>query len=106
MTIDVSRWFLALGMLLATFMAATYLVLSTPSLQWPGVDKVIWPTALVLLVISSIAMAVSFVPSSKGAIAASPHKHSFAIGYFFVALYTVIGICSIVLIPLRMASGI
>src|SRR5260370_39310524 len=104
MPMDVSRLFLVLGALLAAFMAATYLVLSTPSLQWPGVDNVVWPTAIVLLVISSIAMAVSFVPSGKRAIAASPHKRSFAIGYFFVALYTAIGICSIVLIPFRAAS--
>ena len=103
---DVSRFFLVLGALLAGFMATTYVVLSTPSLQWPGVDNFVWPTALVLLVISGIATPVPFVPRGKRAIAASPHKRSFAIGYFFVALYTGIGICAIVLIPFRAASGI
>jgi hypothetical protein len=103
---DVSRFFLVLGTLLAGFMATTYVVLSTPSLQWPGVDNFVWPTALVLLVISAIATPVPLVPRGKRAIAASPHKRSFAIGYFFVALYTGIGICAIVLIPLRAASGI
>jgi hypothetical protein len=103
---DVSRFFLVLGTLLAGFMATTYVVLSTPSFQWPGVDNFVWPTALVLLIISAIVTPVPFVPSGKRAIAASPHKRSFAIGYFFVALYTVIGICAIVLIPLRAASGI
>jgi hypothetical protein len=73
---DVSRFFLVLGTLLAGFMA------------------------------TAIVTPVPFVPSGKRAIAASPHKRSFAIGYFFVALYTVIGICAIVLIPLRAASGI
>jgi hypothetical protein len=103
---DVSRLFLVLGSLIAIFMATTYVVLSTTSLQWPGMDNIVWPTALVLLVISSIATSVSFVPGCKRAIAASPHKRSFAVGYFFVVLYTGIGICTMVLIPFRAASGI
>jgi hypothetical protein len=70
------------------------------------VGNFVWPTALVLLIISSIATPVPFVSSCRRAIAASPHKRSFAIGYFFVASYTAIGICTIVLIPFRAASGI
>jgi hypothetical protein len=103
---DISRLFLVLGALIAGFVATTCVVLSTPSLQWPGVDNVVWPTAVALFVISSIATSVPIVPSGKRAIAASPHKRSFAIGYFFVALYTAIGICTVVLIPFRAASGI
>jgi len=103
---DVSRLFLVLGALLAGFMAATYVVLSTPSLQWPGVDNCVRPTALGLLMVSGIATPIPFVPIFKRAIAASPHKHSFALGYFFVALYTGVGICAIILIPFRRASGI
>ena len=106
MPMDISRCFLVLGALLASFFATIYAVFSTPSLQWPGLDNFVWPTSLVLLVISSIATAVPFVPSCKRAIAASPHKRSFAIGYFFVASYTVTGVCTIVLIPFRAASGI
>jgi hypothetical protein len=106
MSIDVSRLFLALGSLIAVFMATTYAVLSNSSLQWPGMDDIVWPTALVLLLISSIATAVSFVPGCKRAIAASPHKSSFALGYFFVVLYTGIGICTMILLPFRAASGI
>jgi hypothetical protein len=103
---DISRLFLVLGALIAGFMATTYVVLSTPSLQWRGVDNVVWPTALALLAISSIATSAPIVPSCKRAIAVSPHKRSFAIGYFFVAMYTALGICTIVLIPFRAASGI
>jgi len=103
---DVSRLFLVLGAFLAGFMAATYVVLSTPSLQWQGVDNVVWPTAFGLLIVSGIATPIPFVPIFKRAIAASPHKHSFALGYFFVALYTGVGICAIILIPFRRASGI
>jgi hypothetical protein len=103
---DVSRLFLALGLIIAMFMAATYVVLTIPSLQWVGVDDVVWPTALVLLVISGIATSLSFVPSSKRAIAASPNKRSFAVGYFFVVLYTAIGIGTLILYPFRRASGI
>jgi membrane protease YdiL (CAAX protease family) len=103
---DVSRLFLILGALVAAFMATTYVVLSNPALQWPGVDNFVWPTALVLLVISSIATAVPIFPRGKRAIAASPHKRSFAVGYFMVAGYTAIGVCTIVLIPFRTASGI
>jgi hypothetical protein len=106
MQMDVSRLFLVLGALLAGFLATTYIVLSNPSLQWPGVDNFVWPTALVLLVISSIATSVPIFPSGKRAIAASPYKRSFALGYFMVAGYTAIGICTIVLIPFRAASGI
>jgi len=87
-------------------MVAVYAVLSTPSLQWPGMDDVVWHTALALLVVSSIATPVPFIPIGKRAIAASPHKHSFAVGYFFVALYTGIGIGTLVLLPFRIASGI
>jgi hypothetical protein len=105
-SMDVSRWFLVLGSLIAVFMATTYLVLSTPVLQWPNMDNVVWPTALGLLVISSIATSVSFVPRCKRSIAASPHKRSFAVGYFFVVLYTGIGICTMILLPFRAASGI
>ena len=103
---DISRWFLVLGALLATFVAATYVVLSTPSLQWVGVDDVVWPTALVLLVVSSIAAPVPFIPRGKRAIAASPYKRSFAIGYFCVVLYTAVGIFGLVLLPFRAATGI
>jgi hypothetical protein len=71
-----------------------------------GVDNFVWPTALLLLVISGVATPMPFVPSGKRAIAASPYKRSFAIGYFFVALNTGIGICAIVLITFRVASGI
>jgi len=49
---------------------------------------------------------VPIFPSGKRAIAASPYKRSFALGYFMVAGYTAIGICTIVLIPFRAASGI
>jgi|HubBroStandDraft_1064217.scaffolds.fasta_scaffold1218241_1 hypothetical protein len=103
---DISRVYLALGSLIGAFMAAAYLVFSTPSLQWPGMDSVVWPTALVLLVLSSAATPVPFVPRAKRAIAASPHKRSFAIGYSFVAFYTLTGIGTIVLYPFRAASGI
>jgi hypothetical protein len=103
---DISRWFLALGGLLAVFGAATYLVLSTPSLQWVGVDNIVWPTALTLLVISVIAVIVSLTPWAKRAIAASPHKRSFAVGYFCVVFYAGTGICALVLYPFRAASGI
>ena len=37
-------------------------VFSTSSLQRPGLDNFVWPTSLVLLVISSIATGVPFVP--------------------------------------------
>ena len=103
---DISRWFLALGGLLAAFGAATYLVLSTPSLQWVGVDSIVWPTALTLLVISVIAVMVSLMPRAKRAIAASPHKRSFAVGYFCVVFYAGSGICTLVIYPFRAASGI
>jgi hypothetical protein len=106
MPMDISRIFLALGALLAGFMAATYVVLSHPALQWPGLDDVLWPTSLVLLVISIVATSVPIIPIGKRAIKMSPYKRSFAIGYFFVAGYTVIGVCTIVLIPFRAASGI
>jgi hypothetical protein len=69
-------------------------------------DNVVWLTALALFVISSIATSVPIVPGGKRAIAASPHKRCCAIGYFFVALYTAIGICTVVLVPFRAASGI
>jgi hypothetical protein len=103
---DISRSFLVLGLVLAGFTAMLFLVLSTPTLQWSGMDNVVWPTALVLPAISSIATPVPFVPFGKRAIGASPHKRSFAIGYFFVALYTGIGIGTMILLPFRMASGI
>jgi hypothetical protein len=103
---DISRFFLALGGFLAAFAAATYLVLSTPSLQWVGVDSIIWPTALALLVISASAVVVSLTPRAKRAIAKSPHKRSFAVGYFFVVLYAGAGICALVIYPFRAASGI
>jgi hypothetical protein len=103
---DVSRLFLALGVLLAAFMATTYAVLSNPSLQWSGADDFVWPTAIVLLVVSIIATTAPFVPVCKRAIAASPHKRSYAFGYFVAALYTGIGVCTMILIPIRRASGI
>jgi hypothetical protein len=96
--VDVSKLFLVLGTLLASFTATMFAVLETPSLQWRGVDNFVWPAAIVLLVISSIATSVPMFPSGKRAIAASPHKRSFAIGYFFVAGYTAIGVCTIVFI--------
>jgi hypothetical protein len=103
---DISRWFLVLGGLLAAFGAATYLVLSTPVLQWVGVDSIVWPTALALLVISIIAVIVSLTPRAKRAIAASPHKRSFAVGYFCVVLYAGTGIGTLIIYPFRAASGI
>jgi hypothetical protein len=103
---DVSRLFLLLGALLAGFVATTYAVLSTPSLQWPGVDNFVWPTALLLFIISGIATPAPFVPLCKRAIAASPYKRSLAIGYFFVVLYTGMGVFTVILIPFRRASGI
>ena len=106
MLVDVSRYFLALGLLLAGFSGLMLIVLSVPALQWSGADAVIWPTAVALLVISTTSTVINFVPRGKRAIAASPHKKSFAIGFFFVALYTGIGIGTLILIPFRMASGI
>jgi hypothetical protein len=103
---DVSRLFLGLGALIAAFMSTAYVVLSSPSLQWVGVDNFVWPTALGLLVMSGIAAVVPMFPSGKRAIAASPHKRSFAVGYFVVVGYTAIGVCTIILIPFRAASGI
>ena len=103
---DISRWFLALGALIAMFLAGAYLVLSTPSLQWSRMDDVVWPTAIVLLAISGSAVPVPFVASGKRALAASPHKRSFAIGYFFVASYAVGGIITIALYILLRGAGI
>ena len=98
--------FLVLGMLLGTFLASMRLVFSTPSLQWPGMDGVIWPTALVLLIVASIAAPLPLVPYCKRAISKSPYKRCFAIGYFFVVLYALGGIGTLILLPFRAASGI
>jgi hypothetical protein len=103
---DISRWFLALGGLLAAFGAATYLILSTPALQWVGVDNFVWPAALTLLAISVIAVIVSLTPGAKRAIAASPYKRSFALGYFCVVFYAGAGILTLIIYPFRAASGI
>jgi hypothetical protein len=69
-------------------------------------DDVVWPAALALLVISCLATPLPFVPYFKRALAASPYRRSFALGYFFVALYTAMGIGILILLPFRMASGI
>ncbi len=106
MSMDLSRFILILGFFLAGFMSATYLVLSTPALQWPGLDEVLWPAARTLLVLSTIATLVPFIPIGKRALKVSPHKRSFAFGYFFVVSYTFIGIGATLLMPFRAASGI
>jgi hypothetical protein len=106
MLLDISRYFLALGLLLGAYMFWVWLVFSTPSLQWGGMDDVVWPIALALLAVSTAASVITFLPKGKRAIADSPHKKSFAIGFLFVALYTVTGIGTLVLLPFRMASGI
>lgn len=103
---DISQLFLAIGILLCGFMCAMYLSFTIPILQWSGIDKVSWPIALVLLAIAAMATPVPFIPKAKRAIAESPHKMSFAVGYFFVALYAGGGLLTLLLLPFRIASGI
>jgi hypothetical protein len=103
---DISRLYLLLGVILAAFGGVLCLVLQTPSLQWRGMDDEIWPAALVLLAISSIATASYFFPLIRRAVVVSPHKKSFAVGFLFTVLYTGIGVGTIILIPFRMASGV
>ena len=103
---DISRYFLVLGLLLAVFLAALCLILSTPALQWYGMDDVIWPAALLLLLLSTGTSAILFFPKGKRAIAASPYKKSFAVGLLLVGLYTATGIALLLFLPFRMASGI
>jgi hypothetical protein len=103
---DIGRFYLVVGAIIAGFFATSCAMLENVSLQWPGMDDFIWPTGAVLLVISTVATALPFIPAIKRAIAASPYKRSYTIGYLAVALYTGIGFGTLVLLPFRMASGI
>jgi hypothetical protein len=103
---DISVLFFVLGMLLAAFVAAIRVAFATPLLQWGGMENAIWPTALALLILSCVAAILPFVPRFKRAIAASPYKRCYAVGYFLVVLYSMMGIGTIILLPFRAASGI
>jgi hypothetical protein len=103
---DIGRIYLVVGALIAGFVATSYVMFENVSLQWPRMDDFIWPTASVLLVISTIATALPLIPAVKRAIAASAHRRSYFIGYLAVASYTGLGLSTLVLLPFRMASGI
>ena len=103
---DISTLFLAFGSFLAVFTASIQIVLSTLSLQRPGMDKIVWPTALVFWIISMLAASVPLSRAARRAIAASPHKRSFAVGYVLVASFALMGICVLVFTRLISASGI
>ena len=66
---NISRLFVILAASVVAFFAATYVVLSTPSLQWVGVDSVVWPTGFVFLAISIVALLVPAHSKVKRAIA-------------------------------------
>ena len=103
---DISRLFVFLSASVVAFCAATYVVLSTPSLQWVGVDSFVWPTGFAFLAISILALLIPAFPRGKRVIARSPHKISFAISYSVLAVYTIICLFSLILYPFRLASGI
>jgi membrane protease YdiL (CAAX protease family) len=103
---DIARLYLSIGIVLALFTAAACLAFENPSLQWPGMDAEIWPASLVLWAIATPATALYFLSPIKRRVAASTHRISFVVGFFFVAGYSLTGICVLVLLPFRMASGI
>ena len=103
---DISRPLAYLSVSVAVFSAATYMVLSTPSLQWPGVDDVVWPTGFAFLAASLVALLLPAFPPAKRAIACSSHKISLVLSYSVLASYTAICLGALALYPFKLASGI
>lgn len=103
---NIGRVYLLLAVLIVLFCLGAFTVFSTPSLQWPGADRLTWPVAIGFLAISVIALLFPLVPYGRRGISSSANKTFFAIGYAILACYTLLGIAVILLYHLRRASGV
>jgi hypothetical protein len=88
------------------FCVSTFVIFSTPSLQWPGLDNFVWPTAAVLLGMSSLASLFPAIPYGRRVIGSGSNKVAFAISYAALICYTVIGVMTVLIYYIRAKSGV
>lgn len=106
MPMNIGRTYAFLAVLVVLFCVATFVVLSTPSLQWSGVDDLVWPMAIGFLGIAIAALLFPVVPYGRRVISSCSSKMSFAIGYAILVCYTALGVVTVLLIHLRAGSGV
>jgi hypothetical protein len=103
---NICKIYVFLAVLVSFFCILTFTVLSTPSLQWSGVDSFVWPIAIGFLIAAIAALLFPAIPYGRRAVAACPRKVPFAISYAILVCYAVTGITAYLLYSLRFASGI
>jgi hypothetical protein len=103
---NISRIYLALSVVVVLFCLAMFIVLSTPSLQWPGIYTLTWKLALGLLTISVVALLFPIITYGRHAVLICANKKSFAVGYAILVFYVALGIVTILLYQLRAGSGV
>lgn len=100
-----SRLYVLLAVLILAFCVAAYLMLSFSTFQWVGMDSFIWPAALVLWCIAAPALLFPMTPYGRRSLATG-NKVAVALSCVILLLYGLVGLMTILLYPLRLASGI
>jgi hypothetical protein len=103
---NIGKIYFSFAAFVVLFCITAFAVFLTPSLQWPGVDSLIWPIAIGLLGISAFASLFPALPHGRRAIGSCSSKGSFTIGYAILVCYTVLGAVSTLLYYLRATSGV
>ena len=100
-----SGHYISLAVFTLAFSAAAFLMFSFPAFQWVEMDSYIWPAALALWVIAVIALLFPMTPYGKRSLA-NRNKLSVGLSCVILLLYALVGLVTMLLYPLRMASGV
>jgi hypothetical protein len=101
--VNADRIYIFLAVLVALFSGSAFAMMSFTSLQWQGMDGFIWPAALALWVAVVIALLFAFTPYGKRKLQGGA---LFFLSYVGLLLYGMAGLATLILLPLRLASGI
>jgi len=101
--VNADRFYVLLAALVIFFCAATFTMLSFRPVQWVGMDDFIGPAALVLWSIVVFGLIFAMTPYGKYVVRGGA---LFFVSYVTLLLYAMLGLVTMILYPLRLASGI